>query len=61
MLWAHNGHVSTAELGSSESMGGALPETYGAQMVVCGFAFGEGTTAARENPKYSEIEFRGGR
>jgi erythromycin esterase len=51
MLWAHNGHVSTAELGSSESMGGALRETYGAQMVVCGLAFGEGSFQAMQRGK----------
>jgi erythromycin esterase len=51
MLWAHNGHVSTAELGSSESMGGALRDTYGSQMVVCGFAFGEGSFQAIQRGK----------
>ncbi len=35
MLWAHNGHVSTAPLGEGESMGMVLRKTYGAKMVVC--------------------------
>src|SRR5439155_20983050 len=42
MLWAHNGHVSTAPLGDGESMGAILRKTYGEKMVVCGFSFDQG-------------------
>jgi erythromycin esterase len=42
MLWAHNGHVSTADSG----MGSVLRRMYGQEMVVCGFSFYEGSFQA---------------
>jgi erythromycin esterase len=51
MLWAHNGHVSTAQLGDGDSMGTVLRKTYGAEMVVCGFSFGEGSFQALQRGK----------
>jgi erythromycin esterase-like protein len=43
VLWAHNGHVQTAD----GSMGGALRKMYGDQMVVFGFSFNQGSFQAR--------------
>jgi erythromycin esterase-like protein len=44
LVWAHNGHVSTAGAGyGHESMGSALRKTFGDQMVVFGFAFNQGS------------------
>jgi erythromycin esterase len=51
MLWAHNGHVSTAPLGDGESMGMALRKVYGAEMVVCGLSFGQGSFQALQKGK----------
>ncbi|MGB7846316.1 MAG: erythromycin esterase family protein, partial [Candidatus Acidiferrum sp.] len=51
MLWAHNGHVATAPLGDGDSMGTALRKIYGAEMVVCGFSFDEGSFQAIERGK----------
>ena len=51
MLWAHNGHVSTAPLGEGESMGMVLRKTYGARMVVCGFSFDQGSFQALQRGK----------
>lgn len=51
MLWAHNGHVSTAPLGDGESMGMALRKIYGAEMVVCGLSFGQGSFQALQKGK----------
>jgi len=51
MLWAHNGHVSTAPLGEGESMGMVLRKTYGAKMVVCGFSFDQGSFQALQRGK----------
>ena len=51
MLWAHNGHVSTAPLGDGESMGAVLRKTYGEQMVVCGFSFDQGSFQALQRGK----------
>jgi erythromycin esterase len=42
MLWAHNGHVSTA----NSAMGSVLRRMYGQDMVVCGFSFYEGSFQA---------------
>lgn len=42
VLWAHNGHVETV----SGSMGSALRQTYGDQMVVFEFAFNQGSFQA---------------
>ena len=42
MLWAHNGHVSTA----NSRMGSVLRRMYGQEMVVCGFSFYEGSFQA---------------
>jgi len=46
MLWAHNGHVGTAPWAAGESMGAALREIYGKEMVICGFSFYEGSFQA---------------
>ena len=51
MLWAHNGHVSTAPLGDGASMGTVLRKTYGEQMVVCGFSFDQGSFQALQRGK----------
>jgi len=42
LLWAHNGHVSTAD----SAMGSVLRRMYGQDMVVCGFSFYEGSFQA---------------
>jgi erythromycin esterase-like protein len=42
VLWAHNGHVQTADA----SMGGALRKMYGGRMVVFGFSFNQGSFQA---------------
>ncbi len=47
MLWAHNGHVQTGnDQGGGPSMGGYLRKALGADMVVLGFAFREGSFQA---------------
>ena len=51
MLWAHNGHVSTAPLGDGESMGTVLRKTYGEKMLVCGFSFDQGSFQALQRGK----------
>ena len=51
MLWAHNGHVSTAPLGEGESMGAVLRKTYGEKIVVCGFSFDHGSFQALQRGK----------
>jgi len=48
VLWAHNGHVSTANIGGFEPMGASLRKVYGGQMVVFGFAFNQGSFQSRE-------------
>ena len=48
MLWAHNGHVGTGGYGGYEPMGVSLRKMFGAQMVVFGFAFNEGSFQAIE-------------
>ena len=50
VLWAHNGHVNTETEGGYEPMGASLRKMYGAQMVVFGFAFNEGSFRAIEMP-----------
>ena len=55
MLWAHNGHVATAPLGDGESMGMALRKMYGAEMVVCGLSFGQGSFQALQKGKYQQL------
>jgi erythromycin esterase len=45
VLWAHNGHVAAGGLGF-ETMGASLRRMYGAQMLVFGFAFNEGSFQA---------------
>jgi len=45
VLWAHNGHVQRAPDGF-DSMGAYLDRQLGTQMVVFGFAFGQGTCTA---------------
>lgn len=51
MLWAHNGHVSTGLLGSSEAMGRVLRKMYGNEMLACGFSFEEGSFQALQRGK----------
>jgi erythromycin esterase-like protein len=46
VLWAHNGHVSTAGYRGYEPMGASLRKMYGEQMVVFGFAFNQGSFQA---------------
>jgi erythromycin esterase len=45
VLWAHNGHVQR-DATYFDSMGAALDRQLGAQMVVVGFAFGQGACTA---------------
>jgi erythromycin esterase-like protein len=51
VLWAHNGHVSTASLGGFEPMGLSLRKMFGPQMVVFGFAFNQGSFRAVDQEK----------
>jgi len=51
VLWAHNGHVAKGGLVGFESMGASLRKMFGAQMVVFGFAFNQGSFQAVENKK----------
>ena len=51
VLWAHNGHVSTADLVGYKPMGASLREMFGDKMVVFGFAFNEGSFQAIEPGK----------
>jgi len=46
VLWAHNGHVGTGGNEGFHSMGSDLRKMFGAQMVVLGFAFNEGSFQA---------------
>jgi erythromycin esterase-like protein len=50
VLWAHNGHVATGNEGGFDSMGKALRQMFGNQMVVFGFAFNQGSFQAVEMP-----------
>lgn len=47
VLWAHNGHVQTSDVGGFKTMGSSLRQMYGDQMVVFGFAFNQGSFQAR--------------
>lgn len=49
VLWAHNGHVATGGFGF-ETMGASLRKWYGANMVVFGFAFNQGSFQAMGRP-----------
>jgi erythromycin esterase-like protein len=51
VLWAHNGHVSTASAGGNDPMGASLRKVYGGQMVAFGFAFNHGAFQAIEQSK----------
>jgi erythromycin esterase-like protein len=51
VVWAHDGHVSTATVGSYRPMGAVLREMFGGQMVVFGFAFNQGSFQAVEPQK----------
>jgi erythromycin esterase-like protein len=51
VLWAHNGHVATGGFGGYEPMGVSLRQMFGAQMVVFGFAFNQGSFQAVEMGK----------
>jgi erythromycin esterase len=51
VVWAHNGHVANSTIGGSRSMGAALREALGKQMVIFGFAFHQGSFQAIENGK----------
>jgi erythromycin esterase-like protein len=46
VLWAHNGHVATGGFRGYEPMGVSLRKMFGAQMVVFGFAFNQGSFRA---------------
>ena len=49
VLWAHNGHVSKGGFGG-DSMGSALKQRYGNEMIVFGFSFSEGSFQAMPMP-----------
>jgi erythromycin esterase-like protein len=51
VLWAHNGHVSTADSPGYKPMGASLREMFGDKMVVFGFAFNQGSFQAAERNK----------
>lgn len=48
VVWAHNGHVATLSSGGYQTMGILLRKMFGAQMVVFGFAFNQGSFQAVE-------------
>lgn len=50
VVWAHNGHVATESSNGIEWMGSHLRKRYGADMVVFGFAFNQGSFQAMEMP-----------
>lgn len=50
VLWAHNGHVSTASAGGYDPMGASLRKIFGDKMVVFGLAFNQGSFQAIEMP-----------
>jgi erythromycin esterase len=58
VLWAHNGHVAAHEEGGIAWMGSHLRRTFGAEMVVFGFAFNRGGFQAVEMPFPSERGLR---
>ncbi|HYV13146.1 MAG TPA: erythromycin esterase family protein [Pyrinomonadaceae bacterium] len=51
VLWAHNGHVAKDFVWRYKTMGSALREMFGEQMVVFGFAFYQGSFQAIERGK----------
>jgi erythromycin esterase len=51
MLWAHNEHVWTSDTLRGEPMGKVLRQMYGKEMVVCGFAFDQGSFRAVPQPR----------
>lgn len=51
VLWAHNGHVAKNFVWGYKTMGSALREMFGEQMVVFGFAFNQGSFQAIERGK----------
>jgi len=51
VLWAHNGHVAKDFVWGYKTMGSALREMFGEQMVVFGFAFNQGSFQAIERGK----------
>jgi len=50
VVWAHNGHVSKGQYAGVEAMGAHLARMFGAQLVVFGFAFNEGSFRAKQMP-----------
>jgi erythromycin esterase len=48
VLWAHNGHVAASSYSKDEPMGAHLRRMFGKDLVIVGFAFGEGSFQARE-------------
>jgi erythromycin esterase-like protein len=48
VLWAHNGHVASGSIRGYDPMGATLRGMYGPEMVVFGFAFGQGSFQAIE-------------
>jgi len=55
VLWAHNGHVSTADIVGYKPMGTELREMFGEKMIVFGFAFNQGSFQAVERDKGLQI------
>jgi len=51
VLWAHNGHVAKNIAWGYKTMGSALREMFGEQMVVFGFAVNQGSFQAVERGK----------
>lgn len=51
VLWAHNGHVAKDFVWGYKTMGSALREMFGEQMVVFGFAFNQGSFQAIKRGK----------
>jgi erythromycin esterase len=51
VLWAANPHIQAANYGGYSPMGASLREMFGAQMVVFGFAFNQGSFQAVERGK----------
>ena len=53
VVWAHNGHVAAGGYRGYDPMGGFSRQMYGADMVVFGFAFNQGS--------FQAIDLNGGR
>jgi erythromycin esterase len=47
IVWAHNGHISTAKLGNAPAMGSFLRKIYGPAYYSLAFTFGEGSFQSR--------------